>query len=84
MLVVQSVEASPAVCTARDETDVAQHPEMLGHLRLRKTQHVGELADRPLPRHQRIQDLAAVGLGNRVEDVRGGRGACHAHNYIPI
>jgi hypothetical protein len=77
MLVVQSVEASPSFCTALDEAGVAQHPEMLGHLRLRETQHVDELPDRPLPRHQRVQDLATVDLGYRVEDVRGGRGACH-------
>jgi hypothetical protein len=81
VLVVHPVEASPSVCAAPDEADVAQHTQMLRRLRLCEAQNVGELPDRPLPRHERVQDLAAVGLGDRVEDVGCGRGARHSTVY---
>ena len=77
MLLVQSVEASLTFCTALDEADVAQNPEVLGHVRLRQMQHVDELTDRPLARDQHVEDLAAVGAGDRGEDIRGGRGGWH-------
>src|SRR5579871_5746700 len=84
LMVVQSVQTPPSFCAALDEADIIEHPKMLGHLRLRQTQHVDELPDRPLPRHKRVQDFPAVGLGDRIEDVRIDGGTSHANHHIPM
>src|ERR1700720_4275209 len=50
---------------------------MLGNGRLLHLQSVDDLADRALLEGEIVEYLAAAGLGDGVEGVGSGRGACH-------
>ena len=50
---------------------------MLGNRRLRAIQRLDELAHRPLFERQQAQDVAPASLGDSVEDISSGCGACH-------
>src|SRR5262249_42856408 len=59
------------------ETDLAQDPEVLRGTGLGHAQLARHLGDRTLAASQQHEDLAPLRFGDRVEDVGGGRGACH-------
>src|SRR5882724_5979470 len=46
-----------------NQSGVAKHPQMLGHLWLAKVQAIDHVADGPWPVKQQFDDLKAVGLG---------------------
>ena len=59
-----------ALCVHRgfDETGLSQHPQVLGHSRLRHAKLTFDLSHRSLARGQEAQDRAAVRLRNDFED----------------
>src|SRR5262245_43648210 len=79
---VGSIQGSPAIPSRRHETDVQQHLEMLRDGWLFELDRIGDLADRTLFGGDDFEDVAAPSLGDRVERIRGRRGARHASSYI--
>jgi hypothetical protein len=68
-----------------NQPDLAQHAQVLGGARLGHAQRPREVVDRTLPPLQEGQDLAPLGLRDRVERIRRRRHACHrARLYMPI
>ena len=63
----QAVEAALRVDRGFDKPGLAQHPQVLGHGRLRHTKLALDLSDRLLRRDQEAQYRAAVGLRNNFE-----------------
>src|SRR6266540_1416226 len=63
-----------------DETDVAQHAQMLGYRGLRQPERVDDGADGPLAKREIVQDLTPPRLGDGVEGV--GCGGRPRHNVI--
>ena len=68
---LEAVQAAATICATRDEAHVAEHAQMLGHLRLRQREVGDDRADRLLAADQRVENVAARSLGDRIEDVRG-------------
>jgi hypothetical protein len=58
--------------------------KVLGNLWLREPERVDDRPDRPLPSNQNVEDVAPVGLGDRVEDVGSGASSSHVSNYMFI
>jgi hypothetical protein len=77
---VEAIETTSPDSTAPDETHVTEDPEMLGDLRLGDRELVDDRSDRLLSFDQGVEDLAAMRLGDRIEDV--GRGRSPGHNLI--
>jgi hypothetical protein len=71
---VRAVEHLPAVAAGRHEADVAQHLEVLRHGRLTQREVADDVADVTLLPSEIDQDVAALRLSDRVEDVGGRRG----------
>lgn len=65
----QAVQPVPTLCSTPDQSDLAQHPEMFGDLRLRHREVAHDRADRLLAGHQHVEDLASVAVRYGVEDV---------------
>jgi hypothetical protein len=61
----QRVEAPLAVGPDVNEAGAAQHLEVLGNPGLAEIEAFDEVAHRPLAAAQQVEDLAAVGLGER-------------------
>jgi hypothetical protein len=64
---LQPVETALCVHRGLHETGIAQHPQMLGHGRLRHTKLTLDLSHRLLRRDQKTQYRAAVRLRNDFE-----------------
>ena len=79
---VGAIQHLPALAASADESDGAQHPEMLGHGGLRQAQVDHDVANRTLLESEIAQDLAAARLGNGVEGVGGRGGARHEEEVI--
>lgn len=74
---IQAVQATASHCTTLDEPHLAENPEVLGDLRLRDRKFVDDRPDRLLPANQYVEDLPAVSLADRVEDVGSGGSPSH-------
>src|SRR4051812_14755050 len=74
---VGSIEGALAVAPDGDEADIAQHLQVLRRRRLFEPDGVGDLIDRSLLGGNELEDVATARFGNRVERIRGGRGARH-------
>src|SRR6202023_1649638 len=74
---VKAVEASLACLAVPHQSYSPEHPQVFGRPRLGHPQLLGQLGHRPLTRPQQHQDLPALPLGDRVEDVRRSRCSCH-------
>src|SRR5919108_1661299 len=70
---VEAVEPLAALVAHLDGADLAEHPQVLGHLRLRQAEEAHEVVHRALAAGERVEDLAPPGLGHRVERVCRGR-----------
>jgi hypothetical protein len=82
---VEPVQALPSLVTHVNRSYFAEHPQVLGHLRLGQPELVHQVVDRTLTARQDIEDRAAARLGDGVEGVGGG--CCSGHGwqrYIPI
>ena len=79
-LAVHPVEAVPPLVPHVDRTDLTQHAEMLGHLRLGKPELADEVVHRTLTAGEEIQDLPPPWLSHGVERVRRGRCSGHGDN----
>ena len=77
---VKSIETMASYGTTPDETDLAEHPEMLGNLRLGDCNLVNDGAHRHFSSHQDVKDLATMRVGYRIENVD--RGGCADHLLI--
>ncbi len=64
-----AVEPVATLGPAPDEPDLAEHPQVLGDLGLGHREVVHDRPDRLLAGHEHVEDLAAVHVGHRVEDV---------------
>src|SRR5262249_56734850 len=73
---------APAAAAPASAPAPPQHSQVLGGLRLPEAQRPGHVVDRPLAGGEQVEDLAAPGFGDRVEDVGGRRPACHADNIF--
>jgi hypothetical protein len=80
---IQTIEAVASQRTTVDKTDLAEYPEVLGDLRLGDCELVDDCSDRHFPSNQHVKDLAAVGIGDRVENVDSGGGADHRPIICP-
>jgi pimeloyl-ACP methyl ester carboxylesterase len=78
---VEAVQALLARLAVPHQPDLPEHPQVLGRARLGHPQLLGQLGHRPLTRPQQHQDLPALRLGDRVEDVRRRRCSCHGTSY---
>jgi hypothetical protein len=65
----QAVQPTAAVYPAPDESRLAEHPQVLRHLRLGHREVVHDRSDRLLAGDQRVQDFAPVRRGDGVEDI---------------
>src|SRR5438132_410860 len=74
---VKAVQALLACLAVPHQSDLPEHPQVFGRPRLGHPQLLGQLGHRPLTRPQQYQDLPALRLGDRVEDVRRRRSSCH-------
>src|SRR3954453_10320708 len=77
-LAVDPVQPPPSVVTHVNRSDFAEHPQVLGHLRLGEPELGDEVVDGPLTARKQLQDRAPPGLGDGVEGVRGG--GCPGHD----
>src|SRR5687767_5165086 len=82
-LPVQPVEPLPSPPSHAHRADLAEHAQMLRHLGLGHAERAHEVVDRVLAAGEHVQDLAAPGLGHRIERVRGRRCPCHAEIIYP-
>lgn len=73
---VEPVNALSALLSAVDEANLVQDPEVLGGCRLLQPERYGYFPGRATPSLEAAQDLAALRLGDGVERIRGGGGAC--------
>src|SRR5262249_30169323 len=73
---LQAVETALCVHGGFHETSLAQHPQVLGHGRLRHPQPALDLAHRQLGQDQQAQDRAPVRLGD------DGEGRFHGHSIL--
>src|ERR1700733_2882923 len=76
---IQVVQTSAPHRATPDKPHLAEHPQVLGHLRLRDRKVVDDHPDRLLTGNEHIEDVATVHLGDRVEDVGGGGSPGHPH-----
>src|SRR5947209_3119064 len=74
---VEPVEALLARSAIVYQPHLPEYPQVLGRPWLSHTQLSRDVSDRPLAAPQQHQDVPALRLGNRVEDVRRGRCPCH-------
>src|SRR5215212_9893106 len=74
---VDPVEPAPSRVADVYRPHLAEHAQVLGHLRLAHPEHLDEVVDGALPAGEDVEDLAAAGLGDRVEGV--GRRRCSGH-----
>src|SRR6185503_5923619 len=74
---VGAVEHLPAVAPDIHQADVPQDPQVLRHRRLAEIELRDDVADVTLLRREVDEDVAALGFGDRVEDVRGRCGTRH-------
>src|SRR3954453_3012636 len=74
---VEAVQPLPPLIAHVHQPHFPEYAQVLGHLRLTEPELEHQVADRPLPAGQQIDDLPAPGLGHRVERV--GRGRCSGH-----
>src|SRR5688572_20685978 len=84
-LCVCSIQRPPAVAPHGDQTNLAQHLQVLRDRRLPQLERVGDLADRSLLERNELQDVPAARFGYRVEGIRSRRGARHRqviYSYI--
>ncbi len=66
------------------QSDLPQHPQVLGRPRLSDPQFPRQLGHRPRTRPQQHQDLSALRLGDRVEDVRRRRRSWSLSRVRPL
>src|SRR5436190_14725122 len=76
-LAVDGVDPPAPLVADAHEADLAQYPQMLGYLRLRKAEVNDEVVHRPLIPGEGLEDLPPSRLRHRVERVRRGRRPCH-------
>src|SRR6476469_6440838 len=76
---VEAVQPLLAGLAIPHQPDLAEHPQVLGGPRLGDPQLLGQLGHRQLAPTKQHQDLPALRLGHRVEDVRRRRCTCHGH-----
>jgi len=81
-LTVDPVQAPSSVVAHVHRSHFAEHPQVLGDLRLGQPEHIDEVVHGPLAAAERVQDRAPPGLGDGVERVRGGGCSGDARNYI--
>ena len=79
---VQAVEPATALRPAPDEPHLTEHPQVLRDLGLRHREVAHDRPDRLLACDQHVEDLAAVDVADRVEDIRRRRGAGHVANIF--
>src|SRR3954454_2612820 len=65
-------QAPRPVATLADQAGLLEHLEVLGDRRLRDLELRGDGAGAELPAGEQPQDLAALGLGDRLEDLHRG------------
>jgi hypothetical protein len=80
----KAVQALLACLAVPHQSDLPEHPQVFGRPRLGHLQLLGQLGHRPLTRPEQYQDLPALRLGDRVEDVGRRRCSCHVRHHIPI
>src|SRR5258706_3860797 len=61
----QGIDSTLRVNANVDQAGIAEHAQMLGDLRLAKTEAVDQIADGARAVEQQFDDLEAVGLGQR-------------------
>ena len=66
---LEAVQPVPPLRPAADETHFVEHAQMLRDLRLGQREVVHDRPDRLLAADQHVQDLAAVRVPDRVEDI---------------
>src|SRR5215471_8312875 len=75
---VGAIEHLPSVAPKADQTDVAQHLQVLRHRRLTEIEVRNDVADVTFLRREVDEDVAALSLSDGVEDVRCRRSAGHS------
>src|SRR5215213_2444261 len=74
---VDPVDPAPSHVADVDRPHLAEHAQVLGHLRLAQPERLDEVVDGALPAGEHVEDLTAAGLRHRVERV--GRRRCSGH-----
>src|SRR4051812_18384347 len=80
---VEPVQPLPPVIAHLHHPHLAQNPQMLGHLRLGQPQYTHQVADRPFPIDEDIEDLPTPRFGHRIERVRCRCRSCHTTTIYP-
>lgn len=74
---IGAIEHLTAIPAQVDQSDVAQHLEVLRDGGLAQSKLDGDVGDRPLARREEQQDVAPADLGNGIEYVSGSGGTGH-------
>src|SRR5260221_1353385 len=80
---IYTVEHLSSLPPRFNQTDLAQHLQMLGDGGLLHFHGVDDLADRAFLHGDKVQNVATAGFGDGVESVGSGGCACHAANICP-
>jgi hypothetical protein len=81
---LEPIQPAAALGAATYEADLAEDAEMLRDRGLRNREAVDDLPDGALAADQRVEDLATIGFGDRVEDIRRCRRSSHARDHMRI
>src|SRR5215217_2415059 len=80
---VEPVKPLPSLATHVDRSHLSEHPQVLGHLRLGKSEQAHQVVHGALTSSEDVQDLPPPGLGHRVERIRRRRRSCHEQIICP-
>ena len=81
---VQPIHRLPALAPREDQPDVSQHLQVLRHRGLTELEGVGDIGHRSLVAGDELEDVSTPRFRDRIEGIRGRRGARHEGLYIPI
>jgi hypothetical protein len=80
---IRAIPDLSAVTPGMNEAHVAKNPQVFRDRRLRHSERIYDLADRPLVPGQDLEDRASLRFGNRVEHVRARCGTRHDRIIFP-
>src|SRR5262249_15740587 len=81
---IRSIQLAPSLASHPHQAHVAKHTQVLRNRRLGQGQSSNEVGDRTLLGGEKLEDDAALRLGNRIEHIGPGSSARHSGYYILI
>src|ERR1039457_2803235 len=82
-LAVEPVHPLASLITPLPQPYFPQHPQVLGHQRLRQADQLDEIVHRPFPAGEDVQDLPPPGLGHGAERICPRRCSRHGRIIFP-